>query len=119
MIDAVSIRHPGGTQGAFDPDLGYAPIVPFDPFYTGKAKVKPQAVQSGEQESAGQILTSLGFTISVPIAVTEARPEDIITCTASVLDPGLVGKEFRVVSPLPGTFLTARRLSCLDYQEGP
>lgn len=112
------MRHPGGVLGPFDPALGYAPITPNAPYYTGKGKITPQVVRTAGEQSAGQIITALRFIASVPLSVIEVRPEDIVTCTAS-LDPANVGKQLRVTGVHSATFMTARRMLCVDYQENP
>jgi hypothetical protein len=117
-VDDVDIRKQGGTTAAFDPALGYAPVTPNAPYYTGKAKIKPQVVHSAIQESAGQQITALGFIVSLPLSVTAVRPEDIITILASQ-DPANVGKKLRIASVKSSSTSTARRLVCLDYQETP
>lgn len=116
--DTVTMRRPGGTEGPFDPDLGYAPVVPHAPYYTGKGKITPQVVRTAGEQAAGQIVTALRFIASVPLSVIEVRPEDIVTCTAS-LDPANVGKQLRVTGVHSSTFMTARRMLCVDYQENP
>lgn len=115
MFDRVRIRHFDPVDGAFDQDLGYKPSTLPAPFYVGKARVQARPVQSGETISGGQPITRLGYAVAVPWDVDQVRPTDIIEVYQS-WDPDHVTKTLRVADVQSSTFVTARRMSCLDYQ---
>lgn len=110
MVDACTIAHPGG-EPTFDPDTGTytdgAPTV----FYTGKCEVQiSDGLNARDTEAGGTELTLTRVTVKVPIIVEGVERGDLVTITASELDPDLVGQEFTVLAGFSKTFATARRL---------
>jgi len=116
MYDRLRIRHDDPIEGEFDVELGYAPSVLPDPFYDGRGRVQARPVQSSERTVAeSQEISILGYVTAVPWHVTGVRPTDIIEIYSS-RDPQNVGKILRVSDVQSSTFVTARRMQCIDYQ---
>ncbi len=79
--------------------------------YAGPCRVKP-APTDRVVEAGAQTVSLFPFTVSVPVDATAYSIGDLVTVTACVLDPALVGKVLRVRQVLAGSHLTARRLGC-------
>lgn len=80
--------------------------------YTGQAKVQ-QLVSGGlaRPASVGEAqVWQLPLHVHVPMTVTGVNVGDIVTVTASVLDPDLVGRSFWVKELFHKSYATARRL---------
>lgn len=80
--------------------------------YTGKAKIQ-QLVSGGlaRPASVGEAqVWQLPLHVHVPMTVTGVQVGDIVTVTASVLDPDLVGRSFWVKELFHKSYATARRL---------
>ncbi len=110
MVDACTIQHVTGsstntTTGVVTPT--YATI------YTGPCKVQGGQADSG-QEVGDAHLAVLSLTVHVPISVVGVVEADVVTITASVNDPELVGRVFRVLGPVHKSYATARRLPVLE-----
>lgn len=115
--DKLRMRHrEPATQNAFDPGLGYEPSTEQAPYYDGPGRIQARPVQSGNQTTAGQVVTVLGYAVAVPWAVGDVRPTDLIECYESA-DPRNVGKVLTVLDVQSSTFETARRMSAADYQQ--
>lgn len=109
MIDACTIQHPTGLST--NPVTG-AVTPTFVPVYSGVCKVGPSTPAATEVAQAH--LATLAPTIHVPATVTGVVEEDLVTITASVYDPDLVGKKFRVQGPMQKSWGTARRLQVIE-----
>ena len=80
--------------------------------YTGKCRVRTAA--SDAQTSAGDRATmTRDFVVHLPASVTAVQVDDVVTVTASALDPGLVNLVLTVAGEARGTHVTARRLACV------
>lgn len=110
MIDACSIQHPIGSTT--DPTTGQV-VKTYTTVYTGPCRVSHEGAPSG-QDVAEAHLAVLNPVVSVPATVTGVAEEDLLTITACVLDPEMVGKKFRVKGPVHYTYLTSRRLHCTE-----
>jgi hypothetical protein len=112
MIDAITIKHRTGEST--DQDTG-ATTPTYSTIYTGAAKIQQAAVPSGAPRDTGQAsVTYLHLTVHVPMTVTTAQTDDVVTVTASTLDPALVGKVFVIRSVGHKTYQTARRFDCTE-----
>lgn len=125
MVDTCTItRGSGGQQ--FDTAAGeYVQTVGVT-LYSGRCRVKARDNADRVVDAGGQAVSLFPFTVSIPVemssfdtAVFEAafRPvtfevDDLVTVTASALDPALVDLVLRVRQVAAGTHLTARRLEC-------
>lgn len=116
--DKLRMRHrEPATQQAFDPDLGYEPSTKQEPYYDGPGRIQARPVQSGNVTAGeAQAITVLGYAVAVPWNVDQVKPTDIIECYESA-DSRNVGKVLTVADVQSSTFETARRMSCIDYQE--
>lgn len=124
MFDVVEIWHDEHVDEAFDSALGFEPTTMPEPFYgpgigphDGKARAQARPVQSGRRDGAGQLLTALGYAVAIPYDVTEVRPTDLIRLVSSEYEPMHVGKILRVQDVQSSSYVTARRMSCVDYQK--
>jgi hypothetical protein len=79
--------------------------------YTGACRVKPQDA-AREVEAGSETVSLWPYVVSVSMSVTTVEVDDVVTITASALDPGLVGAVMRVRSVTQGSHVTARRLGC-------
>ncbi len=111
MVDTCRITR-GTPTSVFDPETGEYVTTPGEEIYAGPCRVKPRDNTDTVVDAAGDAVTLLPYIVSVPVDATEYLVDDLITVTASVLDPTLVGAELRVKQPLLGSLLTARRLGC-------
>jgi len=109
MIDACVIEHPTGLST--NPVTG-AVTPTFVPVYSGICKVGPSSPSGAEMGEAH--VATLAPTIHVPATVLNVVEEDRVTITASVYDPDLVGKRFRVQGPMQKSWGTARRLQVIE-----
>lgn len=114
MVDTCTIQHKTGE--ATDLDVGtttpaYATV------YAGKCKVQVSSQHAGSATSrdvgqAGRLIGEL--EVHVPVSATGLQPDDLVTVTASALDPDLVGRTFRLRGMAHKSFLTARRFPMIE-----
>lgn len=117
----ITLRHPGGTRGAFDDETGTWAITPFPTYYDGPARV--QVLAAGEQERVAgeQEISTLGYAVMLDHAVIEMQLTDLCTVT-TVDDNGdawLVGRQLTVEAMESGSLHWERRLLCSDDLETP
>lgn len=115
MVDAGELRGPD-VKGPLNPSTGQYPITPGPLKYSGKAKVQTTDTIGNASEAAERIVMLTRFEVHLPMTAPAAAVDDVWTCTASVLDPELVGRRFRVVSLLHKSLMTARRLAVEEVQ---
>lgn len=107
MVDACTIRHLTGS--VTDQDTGvdtptYATV------YAGKCRFQ-QPAPAGSKTDVGQAQVTLGqLLLQVPMTVVGVQIDDVVTCTASALDPDLVGRTWSVTGLSHKTHSTTRRL---------
>lgn len=110
MVDACTITRGGGEE-TLDPDTGVYTTPAGSTVYTGKCEIQvTDSLNAQDADAGGEIATVLRLTLKVPVSVTGVRKDDVATVTASLLDPDLVGRAFRITSGHSKTFATARRL---------
>jgi hypothetical protein len=111
MVDAVTVQHQTGENT--DPETGV--VTPdYDTVYTGKAKIQ-QSAPATNPADVGEAAVFVGqLTLHLPVSVTTVHPDDLVTVTASVLDPDLVGRTFRLRGPAHKSYLTARRFPMVE-----
>lgn len=108
MVDACEIRTKP-TTGVLDPVTGTRPEQPGALLYSGKCKVQTYEAHEQTPQSGQHAYTVQRYYVHIPAAVdipVDAR----VTITASVLDPNLVGKTYRVAGGLHKSMATANRL---------
>lgn len=113
----VTIRRPGGTQGAFDEATGTYPVTPYAAHYSGKARIQVQPIFSGERDAAGQVVSVAGYLVVVDLATSdETKVDDVVKITAVDTngDPSLVNRELTVSGVARGSLVWERDLTCLD-----
>lgn len=114
MVDACTITRPA-TAHTTDPTTG-AVSYASGSLYTGKCRVQMLQGTRGDalEQATERAISVQDAIVSVPMTVTGLRVDDVVTVTASVLDPDLVGRPYRVTSMTRKTYLTARRLICQE-----
>lgn len=108
MVDACTIEH-RTTASALDETTGRV-TRSATTVYTGPCRVQSAQAQPREVEVAGRTSTTQTLTVSIPVAAAGVRVNAVVTVTASLLDPSLVGRRFRVAGLLHKTHATAQRL---------
>lgn len=110
MQDTCTITRGSGSQ-VFDPAAtGQYVTTPGVTVYAGRCRVKPRDNADRIVEAGGQAVSLFPFVVSVPVDATVYQVDDLVTVTASLLDPALVGVELRVKQIASGSQITARRL---------
>ncbi len=111
MPDTCTIQHQTGETT--DGETGY--ITPtYTTVYSGKAKVQQSSPETNPADVGEAALFIGQMTLHLPVSVTTVQPDDLVTVTASVLDPDLVGRTFRLRGPSHKSFLTARRFPMVE-----
>lgn len=104
MRDVVTIERPDGPP---DPLTGVPERVPV---YEGRGKVQSFRPHETALEVVGATVVQGRREVHVPYDVGPVKVGDVVTVTASVDQPLLVGQEFRVAFPDVKTLQTAQRL---------
>lgn len=117
----VTLRHQGGTQGAFNKTTGKYDYTPSAAYFTGPARV--QVLPGAEQERVAgeQEVSTLGYAVMLDHAVDDMQLADLVTVTA-IDDNGdawLVGRQLTVTAMESGSLHWERRLLCTDNLETP
>lgn len=115
MIDAGELRGPD-VLGPLNPQTGKYDVQPGPLKYAGKAKVQTTDTIGDAKEAEERIVMRTRFEVHLPMSAPAAAVDDVWRPTASVLDPELVGRRFRVVSLLHKSFMTARRITIEEVQ---
>jgi Family of unknown function (DUF6093) len=110
MIDSCLIEHPTGHTT--DATTGAVTEI-FSLVYNGQCKVNHVSSPS-QQDVAEAGLAVLNPTVHVPMSVVGVVEGDRVTIVLCLLDPELTGRRFRVRGPIHNTYLTARRLECIE-----
>lgn len=112
----VSLRKPGGTQGAFDPDTGTYAFVPFPPFATGvPARVQALTeISVPAADAAGESVRVLGYRVSIPASTPTADLDEgiLVDFTECAGDALLEGSSLHVTDIVRGTHRFERDLIC-------
>lgn len=108
MVDACTIQRRSGSST--DQDTG-VDTPTYSSIYSGQCRFQV-AAPSASPTDVGQEQVFIQQTIlQLPMTATGINNEDVVTCTASSLDPDLVGRKWWVKGVLRKTHATARRLS--------
>lgn len=97
----VTIRRPGGTQGAFDPETGDYETTPYAPHYTGPARVQMLSTQDRATVVAEDDITTVAYQVTVPLTADQIAIGHLVTVSAvdaSIGDAAAVGHELLVRS---------------------
>jgi hypothetical protein len=107
MIDTCTIHRPGSA--VTDPESG-AVTNTTTQVYSGKCKVQSKDSATSTPESGEAVYVVVSRQIHIPAGVADVRNNDVITVTASVLNPFGVGRRYRVEGFTPDSFDTAARI---------
>lgn len=115
MVDACTVVRQGTPTT--NPDTG-AVTHPTTSIYSGKCRFQSTS-SSGPATAAPQDLGGASVLVStpvlqLPVAVTTVQPDDLVTCTASAHDPGLVGKTWRARPNPRGTHKTKTTIGLVE-----
>lgn len=106
MVDACTIKHLVGNTT--DPETGRTTPT-YSTLYSGKCRVQ-QKVPVAKPAEVGQAAVWLErLEMQVPMSVVGISSNDLVTITASALDPDLVGRVFHARELGHKTHMTARR----------
>ena len=107
MVDACTIQRPGTP--VTDPATGVVTSVLY-PVYEGKCKVQSKDSATSSPEAGGQVFVVVSRQVHIPAGAADVRNDDVVTVTASVLNPFGVGRQYRVEGFTPDSFDTAARI---------
>lgn len=112
----VTVDEDGVDDAVLDQTTGELVEAPEVTVYEGKCKVKsPRGLSNRPQEEGGKIYTQGEYELGLPISYLESNPEAEpakgmwVLITSSRRDQGLVGKKFRIIDVIYGTFATQRK----------
>jgi len=106
MIDECTVTRPGDP--VTDPETGN--VTPGSTLvYTGPCKVQQTISQASNPSAGGHQFTVQDVRWDTPVTAGPFLVDDVVTITASVMDPQLVGREMRVVELFHKSFATAQR----------
>lgn len=110
QMDKCTITRAGVGEGTFDPETGAT--TPPDPetLYTGACRFRAPTLAEQTTTAGEHAWTTEDSVLSVPVSVTGLQVDDVVTVTASQLDPDLPGTVHVVMAVLRGSQITARRL---------
>lgn len=115
MVDAGELRG-ADTKGPPDGTTMRPSVTPGALKYAGVAKVQTTDTIGNASQAAERVVMRTRFEVHLPMSAPTAEVDDVWTCTASELDPQLVGRRFRVVSLVHKSLMTARRLAVEELQ---
>jgi hypothetical protein len=107
MVDACTVKRLTGTTT--DNDGNITPT--FSTIFTGPCRVVRGGTLGAEAAAAGAVVVEARDTVNVPITAVGIEVDDVITITASQLDPDLVGRYWRIAQPSRATYLTSRQFA--------
>jgi hypothetical protein len=107
MLDTCTVQT---VTGETTDDLTGATVPIYELAYTGRCKVQTAEALERNPETGGATLTVQRLTVHVPVGSFAPAVGQVVTVTATALDPYLVGRQFRVVALLHKTAATAYRL---------
>lgn len=111
MFDSCRIDRPTGTH--FDRETG-TDVETWTEVYAGPCRF-PRADAAGRVVVTGETITPASPAVKVPWHVEGVRPDDRVTCTASI-SPGMVGRVLWVTDTSPRTFQSAVNLTCREVR---
>lgn len=120
MLDTCIVHRPG--EPVTDPETGavtdsmtliYGPDSPEE----GKCKVQQTISQASNPSAGGHQFTVQDSRVDFPVSAGPLLVDDVVTITASALDPQLTGRTFRVVELFHKSFATAQRTRVEEITE--
>lgn len=115
MVDACELRG-ADVRGARDPATNQYVMTPGPLRYAGRCKVQTTDTIGRGAAAGERVVMVTRFEVHLPVSAAAAKVGDVVTITASVNDPQLVGRRFRVASLVHKSFPTARRLAVEEVQ---
>jgi hypothetical protein len=110
MLDVCVIERVTGEPGPVDPDTGERTAAATTTIYTGKCRVQTYEAHEQTPDSGAHVYSVQRYAVHVPVG-TDARVDDTVTVTSSVMDPHLAGRHYTVVALLHKSLATANRLA--------
>ena len=107
MVDTCTIARPG--EPVTDPDTGNVSGSTTE-VYSGKCKVQSKDSSVASLDVAGASFVVVSRQVHIPAGVADVRNGDVVTVTASLLNPFGVGKRYRVEGFTPDSYETAARI---------
>ena len=107
MLDSCDVMRPG--EPVTDPDSG-AVTDSATPVYSGMCKVQSKDSSVATPDVAGASFVVVSRQVHIPAGVADVKNGDVITVTASLLNPFGVGKRYRVEGFTPDSYETAARI---------
>ena len=106
MVDACDVMRPG--EPVTDPETGeVTPSMTF--VYSGPCKVQQTISQASNPTAGWHAFTVQDSRVDFPVSAGPLAVDDVVTVTASVMDPQLVGSTFRVIELFHKAMATAQR----------
>jgi hypothetical protein len=112
MVDTCTITRAGSGDPVYNEADDTYTYPTASTSYTGKCRVRPAGTQDVDHVVGADPVWARSYIVSVPVSETNTTVDDVVTITASALDPALVGQRLRVQGVLKGSHITARRLAC-------
>ena len=107
MLDSCDVMRPG--EPVTDPETGNVTDSTTE-VYAGKCKVQSKDSSVATPDVAGASFVVVSRQVHIPAGVADVRNGDVITVTASLLNPFGVGKQYRVEGFTPDSYETAARI---------
>lgn len=107
MVDTCTITRPGDP--VTDPESGEVTAGSVE-VYSGRCKVQSKDSSVATPDAGGASFTVVSRQVHIPTGVADVRDGDVVTVTASLLNPFGVGKQYRVEGFTPDSFETAARI---------
>lgn len=106
MQDTITVDRQSGEETHFETGA----VTPtYTAVYSGKAKIQATISQSRVAAAGEHQYTLQEYRIDLPVAAGPLKVGDRVRVTASVLDPFLAGRVYRVVELFHKSFATAQR----------
>ena len=110
MVDRCTVRRPDRAEPVRDPVTGDETF-PTPTVFESACKVQRYDGQtSTESGVAGRVVTVDRLAVHLPVGSPSVQLDDEITIDASVHEPDLVGRVFRVAMAHTKSWATARRM---------
>ena len=107
MLDSCDVMRPG--EPVTDPETGVV-TDSTTPVYSGKCKVQSKDSSVATPDVAGASFVVVSRQVHIPAGVADVKNGDVITVTASLLNPFGVGKQYRGEGFTPDSYETAARI---------
>jgi len=113
QVDACTVQRQTGTST----NTSTGVVTPtYSTVYTGQCRVQSRGLAE-QSPDAGEHRWAAGvFEVQLPMSSAACALDDLVTVTASALDPELVGVALRVKSLFHKSHATSRRLVCEEVQ---